>query len=235
MQSIQKYAPLFLVALALFTSPANAQEDQTPKLTLTGVGTLKAAPDMALINSGVITQRPTAKAALAANTKKMTAVFDTLKKSGFEKKDLQTSNFNVGPRYKYSKDGTPPRIIGYQVTNQLTIRVRELAKLGELLDLMAQVGANRMGQIRFTHSNIEELQDKARELAITDALRKAKIYTSGTGSEIVKILSISENSYHPRPRPLAMERSAKVARSDVPIASGENSISTRVHIVWEIK
>jgi len=204
-------------------------------MSLTGVGDVRAAPDMALITTGVIIQAATAKDALAKNSQKMSSVFTSLKNAGIDKKDIQTSNFNVGPRYKYSKDGTPPRIIGYQVTNQVSVKVRDLSKLGGILDQVAKVGANRMGGIRFTHSNMTELRDKARAEAVKDALRKANIYTEGTGTKLVRILSISENYNAPRPIPMAMERSAKLASRDVPIASGENTIRTQVNIVWEIQ
>lgn len=226
---------LLLVTFTLFNFHAQAAEkDKIPQLSLTGVGDVRASPDMALITTGVIIQASTAKDALAKNSKKMALVFSSLKNLGIDKKDIQTSNFNVGPRYKYSKDGTPPRIIGYQVTNQVSVRVREMSKLGGILDQVAQVGANKIGGIRFTHSNMTELRDKARNIAVKDALRKATLYTEGTGTKLVRILSISENFHAPRPIAMSMERSAKLAH-DVPIASGENTIRTQVNIVWEIQ
>ena len=106
----------------------------TRSVTVSASASLQAKPDAARIQSGVVTEATTATAALAANTKAMTNVIDGLKSLGVEAKDIQTTNFNVNPRYNHNRDGGPPEITGYQVTNEVSVMIRDLAGVGDILD-----------------------------------------------------------------------------------------------------
>ena len=159
----------------------------------------------------------------------------------FEDRDLQTSNFNIQPRYFYPKpqNGTqkPPRIIGYVVSNNLTVRVRNLSSLGEVLDEVVTFGVNSGGGISFSSSDPSEAVETARKNAMKEALKKAGTLTDAAGVNLGRILEISEQGGRRPIRAKAMARSlqADVAESAVPIASGENTYSITVNVSWEIQ
>lgn len=227
-----------LAGLLAVISPALADGSKMPRtLSLSGHGEVKSAPDMASVTSGVVTQGATAAEALSANTKAMTALFDALKTSGIAEKDIQTSNFSVQPRYDYNNNnGGAPKLVGYDVSNNVTVTVRKIADLGGLLDTLVKAGSNQINGVGFDVSQPEASMDEARRRATADAARKAKVYAQAAGVELGSILSISEGSgYQP---PIAVMRGAMMkadAASPVPMAAGEQTLAVDVSITWEIK
>jgi uncharacterized protein YggE len=224
------------LAAAALSTPSLAQESKPmPRLiSLNGHGEVKAKPDMAVVNIGVMTQGPTAREALTQNTAAMEKVFASLKASGIEAKDIQTSNFMVNPRYHYDPNNAqPPRVIGYDVSNTVTVSVRKLDTLGSLLDMMVSEGSN---QIMFAIADDEKLKDEARKLAVTDAERKAKLYAETARISLGQVMSLSEGTYQPpQPVPYGKAVRADAAESAVPIAQGEQTVAIDVNIAWEIK
>jgi len=209
-------------------------------ISVTGTGIGKAAPDMALVSLGVQRRAKTAREALDQNNQAMASVLATLKKSEIADKDIQTSGFNIQPRYQYfnqssSGEQRPPRIIEYIVSNQLTIRIRDLAKLGDVIDKTVSLGVNSGGNIRFLTQNPEEVLAEARKKAMTNAVQKATTLAKAAGVGLGKILSINENSGRPGPQPMREMAMARTPSADaVPIAAGENSYQVRVQVSWEI-
>lgn len=161
----------------------------------------RLSPDTASINSGVVSAAKTAQEALAANSAAMNRLFKELKGAGIADRDLQTSNFNIAPQYApYDPKKPQPahrRIIGYQVSNGVTVRVRDLAKLGGLIDQMTTAGANRMNGISFYVDKTANLMEEARRKAMTDVRRKADLYADGLGVKLKRVLTISENVSRP--------------------------------------
>ncbi len=230
----QMFKTAFLVLLAM-TAPALSDE-QPATMTLSGTGEIAAAPDMAMITSGVVTEAETARAALDANTAAMNALVAVMKAAGIEGRDLQTSGFAVEPRFVYPKRETqqPPRIVGYTVRNQLSVRLRELAKLGEVLDRAVTSGSNRIGDIRFAVDDTTALYDEARRAAVADALRKARILTEAAGVTLGRITNISESRTVPiAPRGAAMAMAREMSAT-VPVEAGELTFRVDVQITWEI-
>lgn len=220
---------------------AMAQDKQTSTISVSGTGTTSVAPDMALISVGVLREADTAREALDANNKAMAKVLAAMKDKGIAGKDLQTSNFSIQPRYFYPKrkstgEQPPPKITGYVVSNNLDVRVRDLARTGEILDLAVTLGVNSGGQIRFLNDKTDEILKAARIAAVKDATGKARTLTETAGAGLGRILSISENSRLPGPQPLARAKVASAAIEDasVPVASGENTYQINVQISWEI-
>ena len=230
-----------LLSLILFSSAEAEDVRKTHFLTLQGHGEVKAKPDMAMVEMGTLSQALTAKAALDANTAKVTALIAMLKASGIEDKDIQTSNFSVGPRYDNgSVSGRSPKFVGYDVTNSVTATVHKLADLGGILDKAVDVGSNQINSIAFGVDEPQALQDEARKSAVADALRRAKLLTEAAGTKLGAIATITEGaSYAPMPmreRGIAMDSMAKVAASaPVPMAQGEMTISADVNMVWELE
>ncbi len=227
---------------AILTQSVLAEESSRPgQISLTGIGIIVGTPDMAVINSGVVTFGISARIALDTNTQAMNELFALFEGAGIENRDIQTSQFSIQPRYIYSdqrdENGYPlaPRINGYQVSNTLSVKVRELAALGSLLDRAISVGANRINSISFAINEPEPLLNDARRAAMADAIAKARLFADAAGVELGRIISISEDTQSPAPR-FEMVQSVRAAADSgpVPVAAGELSFSKTISVVWEL-
>jgi len=214
---------------------AVAEERATATLTLQGRGSVTAVPDMARVTSGVVSEAPTAAEALSANSAALNAVFSALRSAGVEERDMQTSDFSVQPVYTgYDPDSKePPRIVAYRVSNAVTVRVRDLAGLGPLLDAMVAAGANAVNGISFLVSDADTRLDEARRAAVADALHKAELYTGAAGVKLGRVLTIAEGGATP-PRPKYRMEAMAMADAPTPIAAGEETLEVTVTIVWEL-
>ena len=230
-----------LVLCTALATPALAADDQRGTISIEGSGEVIAAPDTAFINSGVTTQGATAREALDANTAAMGKLIETLKAAGIEARDIQTSGFSVNPNYVYSdaRDANgytlPPKIVGYQVSNTLSVRVRDLPSLGAILDKAVTVGANTISGVSFSVADPSDLYDEARKQAFADARAKAELYAAAAGVELDDIRAISESQGYQPPQPYmigAMAREA--ADAAVPVEAGELTFSINVSVTWEL-
>ncbi|MEN0000077.1 MAG: SIMPL domain-containing protein [Pseudomonadota bacterium] len=225
------------VCVFLATGTALAQTvnaEPTPRIIVSGTGTADIAPDMAVLTLSVLRQAETARAALDANNQAMAAVLDAMRAEGIEDRDLQTANFRINPRFERPSSSNSQRrdpvIIGYDVYNTLTVRVRDLDSLGAVIDRSVTLGANSGGNIQFTNDDPSAAIEQARIKAMQEALRKAETLSSTAGVGLGPILQISEQSSQPRPVPFARAEMAVVADAAVPIATGENSYSVTVNV-----
>lgn len=238
MRGIPNRAAIAALAIVLSSAamqPAAAAADATRQITVTGEASVSAAPDMAILNIGVLKIAATAREALDENNSALSEVMDKLKSAGIADKDLQTANFSISPQFDYSsKPGEHPKLVGYQVSNTLTVRVRDLKKLGNLLDDAVTGGVNSGGSLSFTNSNMDELLGKARKDAVKDAFAKAKELTEAAGVKAGAVLSISENSAPSAPGPVLRMTMAKEADA-VPVAAGENEYQARVTVTMSIE
>ena len=234
---------IFTISLALAAAPAAWAKDAPPRiLSLTGHGEVTAAPDIATITLGVDKQAKTARQALMANTQAMTAIFAVLRdRWKIADKDMMTSGFSISAQYVYPKSSYDrpkgPKLVGYRVSNMLTIRVRDLKKTGGILDDVVRTGSNRVNGVSFSINKPGPLRDEARRKAVRDALRKARIYAEETGFELGPVLRFTEGGgYNPGPRPVMMAPRAKMMdAAPVPVAAGEQALSVDVSITWKIK
>jgi uncharacterized protein YggE len=225
----------FLLACA--GAPAAADPASQPRLlSVSGTGEARGVPDRAMLSTGVVTQGRTAAAALAANARAMTAVFDTLKRAGIAGKDIQTSSFSVSPQYAADKPGAsgPQHVVGYEVTNTVSVTVDGMDKLGPTIDALVAAGSNQIDGPDFTIADPKPLLAKAREDAVKDAMARAETLAHAAGVTLGPIVSISEGSASaPEPmRPRGMLAMAKSAPT--PVAAGEESLSVEVSVTWEI-
>lgn len=222
------------------TALASGEENKTGTISVTGVGIINAAPDMATINLTVLREAETAKSALSDNNSAMNDILYAMKEFGIEDKDLQTSNFSIHPRYIYPNNNNQiksPRIVAYRVSNSLAIRIRDLARVGEILDKSVTLGVNEGGNISFGNSDPKPLQMQARAEAMKSAIEKANVLTQAAGIEIGSIRQISEQSFTPSPQPMLRGQVAKMAMAEsdaVPIASGENTYRITVNVTFEL-
>lgn len=222
-----------VTATVLLLSLPTRAEEPVPQLRVSGEAEAAIAPDMALMQLTVTREGQTARAALDANSAAMAEVIKAMRKGGVDERDLQTSNFSIQPRYVYPKprNEQPPKIVGYTVRNSLTVRVRELADLGELLDRSVTLGVNEGGSVRFTNDDPGTALSEARAAAMKNALAKAQTLAQAAGVELGDILEITEQAHTPQPRPYMAERAMLASAADaVPIAAGENSYRVVVHV-----
>jgi uncharacterized protein YggE len=222
------------LALALVAvAPTDAAAPGT--LSVSGQGEVRAAPDQAVLSTGVTTTAPTAAAALSENAAKMNAVFATLKRLGVPDKSIQTSNFMVSPQYPpYNANETGvQKIVGYQVSNQVSVTLDDPKKLGPTLDALVAAGSNQINSVGFAIRDSAGLMAKARAAAVADAIARAHTYAAAAGVTLGPILSIQEaESEGPRPM-YSVVGAARVA-APTPTAPGEQSVSANVTVVFSL-
>lgn len=225
-------AALVLVSLA-FAAPALAQTEAGAGTTLdiSAEGRVSRVPDVATIRAGVVAQAPTAAAALAERSTRMTRVLAALKKAGIQPRDIATAQVGLQPQYRYT-DGQPPVITGYQATNSVSVRFREIDRAGAILDALVAAGANQMEGPDLTVDQPEAALDEARTLAVTKARARAELYARAAGLHVRRILSISEGGVEnggPRP-PVLYARAAAADSAQTQIAAGERDLSVTVQV-----
>jgi uncharacterized protein YggE len=222
-----------VVLLAL--SSAAAQEMQR-RLVVTGTGEARARPDVAVVSAGVVVQADNASAALAENTRAMNGVLEQLRAAGLPSEDVQTSQFAVTPLYDTRPPDPqrtePPRIVGYQVSNQVTARVRALDRLGAMLDALVRAGANSIDGLRFEIAEPKTVLGEARDAAVADALAKARRYAGAAGVELGEILALEEGGSYAPPRPMMR---AEAMAAAVPIEPGETELYASVTITFALR
>ena len=222
-------------ALSLLLTPALADTTAAPRLiTVSGTGEVKAAPDRAELSSGVVTRAATAASALAANARAMNAVFEALKRAGIAEKNIQTSNFQVSPQYSDAKPGAAPRIVGYEVSDTVSVTVDGLDRLGPTIDALVAAGSNQIEGPEFSIADPKPLLAKAREEAVKDATARAEAYARAAGVVLGPIASINEGGVSSTIQPMRMRGMMAAADKATPVAAGEQSVTANVSISWEI-
>jgi hypothetical protein len=226
--------PVLCLVLALTAVQGAAQVTmQERRISVTGSGEVTAEPDMATIRIGVSHRAATARAAMDAVSDTMDGLIARLADLDVPPRDVQTSDLRLGQIYENrSTNDQPPRVLGYDASNTLSVRVRQIDKLGTVLQAMLEDGANRFDGLEFGLLFPEPRQDEARRLAVADALRKARLYADAAGVGLGPILRISETG-GAVPRP--MMAAPAFARSEaMPVALGELSLSAQVQMEFAI-
>ena len=231
---LMKYRPPLAAAIiagTLLAAPALAQSMPPAVISTTGEATVSVAPDLAQIDGGVTSEAKTAREASDANNAAMGKVLLALKSAGIEEKDFQTSRLSLQPQSAPNRPG-PSTIVGYRASNRVTVRLREVAKLANVIDTMVGAGANDIGGINFMVSQASKLLDEAREQAIADARRKAEIYAKAAGVTLGAPLSISEEG---APGPMPYRKMVAGMAASAPVAQGEETLRIAVSVSWAIK
>ena len=220
-----------IIAGTLLAAPALAQSMPPAVISTTGEATVSVAPDLAQIDGGVTSEAKTAREASDANNAAMGKVLLALKSAGIEEKDFQTSRLSLQPQSAPNRPG-PSTIVGYRASNRVTVRLREVAKLANVIDTMVGAGANDIGGINFMVSQASKLLDEAREQAIADARRKAEIYAKAADVTLGAPLSISEEG---APGPMPYRKMVAGMAASAPVAQGEETLRIAVSVSWAIK
>jgi len=224
----------FSAALAAL-SPAMADEANNRWIEVAGEGSVSAAPDFARVTLGVASTGKTAGEAMVANAKAANALVSLIKAEGVAPADIQTSEMSISPMFSQPAHGqeTAPTITGYSVTNNVAVTVREIPRLGALLDKAVTAGANSVYGVGFGHNDTSALLDKARPLAVEDAKRKAEIFAGAAGAKIGRLMVLTEEAG--RQPPIAFSRAfAASAPAPTPIEAGEDKLTVTVTARFEL-
>lgn len=229
-------AALGLAVLLPVAAPAAAQSSAPPRqVSVNGEGQAAAAPDEAMIAGGTQIQSRTAKEAMDGNSRAMRQVQEALRGAGIEERDIATSALTLRPVIDYQSSGNRPRVVGYTAGHRLQVRIRDLTKLGDVLDRMVTAGANQIEGLQLQVSDWSQKVDEARTAAVADARRKAELLARAAGARLGKVLSISEHG-GTAPQPVMRRMAAPSASSSepVPVAAGDQTFRMSVSVVWEL-
>ena len=226
-----------LLILAVLLSACGSTATQQPplrSLNVSGTGTVTMKPDIAYINIGVHTEKPTAAEATAQNNTDSDAVMKAIKAAGVKDDDIRTSNFNI---YQSSQNdpATGAKLSTfYAVDNTVTVTVRDLTKLGGILDATVKAGANNVNSIQFDVADKSKAMSEARAKAVKAARADADELASAAGVTLGNIQTINYNENTPGPIYYAKSALA-AADAAVPVSAGTMDISVNVTITYEIK
>jgi uncharacterized protein YggE len=229
-------AVALIAVMSLAAVPRVSAEEPAPSITVVGSGSVSGVPDTAEVTAGVVTQAATASQARSQNSATMEKVLKALAALGIADRDIHTTNVSIVPQRASSPSSRPPppipsAVVGYEVTNQVRVRVRNLSSLGRLLDTLVSQGANALGGIGFSIADPAPLLEQARSKAIADARQKAQVYATAAGVKVGRVIFIRDTSAGP-PRPMAGRMMAMAA---TPIAPGEQEVEVSVSVTYALE
>lgn len=239
--------PLALAAVLAFgaATAMSASAQTTPYVATDGTllsvsaeSTAKRTPNIATVSTGVVTQAADANAAMRANAEQMAKVVAAIKAAGIAERDIQTSGINLNPQYRY-QENQPPQITGYQANNNVNIVIRDISKVGKILDSLVATGANQINGPTFDLDDKDKdaAFDEARRGAIEKAQARADMYAKTLGMKVRRIVSVSEGGRFAPPMPMpmmAMRMEKAGAAADTSVSPGENSLSMNLDVVFEL-
>jgi uncharacterized protein len=216
-------------------------EQPLPVIRVSGEGMASVRPDLAIVTLGVVREATTVREALDAHNKVTAELGEAMRAFKIKPEDMQTSNFQIQPKYVYptpkdTGEQDPPRIVGYTVSSQLVVRIRDMAAIGEILDKAVTLGVNSDGGIMLTNDEPSAAIAKARAAAMKDATDRAKTLAEAAGVKLGPVIEISESFERPVPVPMTRGKMMMdAAPASVPVETGENRYSVTVQAVFEIK
>ena len=231
-----------LTASALPLAPAAAQTQAATiildgtRLDVVATGEVTRVPDVARITAGVVTVAPTATAALAQNATQMASVRAALKRAGIADRDIQTSSINLYPDYRQDQQGNNPQIVGYRASNEVSVRFRDIAATGKILDALVAQGANQINGPMLAIDKPEAALDEARTQALANARARAELYARALGKKVGRILSISEAGANYAPPVIMMRQAARGNVADsTSVDPGEQSVAVSLSVSFELE
>jgi len=240
-----RYALIGALGLAVLSWPATSQAQQAAitqtiagtRLDISATGEATRVPDVAVITAGVVARSANASAALQDAADRMQRMIAALKRAGVEDRDIQTSNVNLNPEYRYPENQAP-QLTGYTASNQLTIRFRDIRNSGKILDALVAQGANQINGPSLVIDKPEAALDEARANAIGIGRARAELYAHALGLRVVRIVSVSEsggNYAPPPPAPPPAPMMAAQSRAYTKIEPGEQKLQVTVAMTFELQ
>lgn len=241
---MKRFLPILLIALmatglvAQQPAAAAGQPAWLQTITVSGTGKTIVTPDRFTFSVGVQTVGATIDEAVSQNNKRTAAVIAALKGAGARDEDIQTSNFNIWPQQDY-QEGRLPRILGYQVTNNVTVRSSKIADAGRLLGVAIGAGVNTSSGINFEVADPARGREQGLRAAVDDARAKATLLARAAGRNLGQAIYIAEGVHQAPPQPYPMQRAmameARVANADVPVESGTQELIHQVTVTYELQ
>ncbi len=233
----------FLIAVVALAVSAGARAQSAPPapdtVSVTGTGRVRVAPDRFSFNVSVQTTSPTVEEAVNENNTKVAAVIAALKSAGAKAEEIQTSNFSIYPQQDYSQQqqGKLPRVVGYQVSNSITVTKKEVADAGRLLQVAVAAGVNQTSGLSFSVSDSARGRDEGLRAAFAEARAKASLLAQAAGRTLGPALTINElGSMTPQPpRPMGVRAMAAVVAEPVPVESGTEELMFTVSVVFGMR
>ena len=232
------FAGTMMLPVAAFAQPAPTaiQSLAGTRLDISATGEVSRIPDIATISAGVTTQAVTASDAISQNAARMEKVRAALKRAGIADRDIQTASLNLSPQYKYG-DNQPPLLTGYQASNQLSVRFRDIRASGRVIDALVAQGANQISGPNLSIDKPEAALDEARTKAVATGRARADLYTRSLGMRVVRVISVSENGgfVAPPPRPMMVMAKAESADASTSVDAGEQQLQVTVAMSFELQ
>ena len=227
-----------LLICALAAAPmtaAAAQSIAATRLDVVATGEVTRVPDIVRISTGVVTQAPTASAAIAQNAERMASVRAALKRAGIADRDIQTSALNLNPDYRHDNSGRAPTLIGYRASNEVSVRFRDIANTGRIIDALVAQGANQINGPMLSIEKPEAALDEARASALQKARARAEMYARTLGKRVGRIVSVSEAGGQFRPMPMMRESADAIQVTGTSIDPGEQTLSVSLSVTFELE
>jgi uncharacterized protein len=207
-------------------------------ITVSAEGKINAQPDIAYVDFSVVSQGKTVKAVRLDSNTKMNAVIDAVKKMGVDSKDITSTQYNLYPNYVYA-ERQAPRIDGYNLTQEIKVKVRDLDKVEDILDTGIAAGANQVGQLSFDIDDPSGIKKQAREKAFATAKEKALEMTKAAGVKLGRVVTFNENEggYYPQPvyANYKMDMAVAEAAGGAAIEPGSKELNINVSVTYEIE
>jgi uncharacterized protein YggE len=238
----QALVAALMIGAATFPATVAAQPAQSitqsiagTRLDVNATGEVTRVPDLAIITAGVVTRAASASSALQQAATRMQRVRAALKAAGIDDRDIQTSNINLEPQYVYESN-QPPKLNGYSATNQLSVRFRDIANAGKILDALVAQGANSINGPNLTIDHPEAALDEARAKAVAAGRARADLYARALGMRVVRIVAVSESGGYAVPPPMPMVMQARAASdAETKIDPGEQKLQVNLAMVFELQ
>lgn len=216
--------------------PSPAASSSSPRtITVPGEGRVGVRADLAELRVGIALTEETVQGARTAGAVALQGVLSRLRTLGIKSADIQTSIISMTPAYDYSSNRNPPRLVGYALTNTVSVTIRDLERVGDVIDGALTSGATTLDNVTFRVANPKPAQRQARELAVADARARAETLAAAAGVQIGAVVSISEGGAATPFAPYAAVRSMAAQDESTPVEAGTNEISVAVTVTFTIR
>jgi uncharacterized protein YggE len=204
------------------------------RLDINATGEVTRVPDVAIITAGVVSRSATATGALQDTAGRMQRVLGALKRAGVGDRDIQTSNVNLNPEYRYPENQSP-QLVGYTASNNVTIRFRDIQSSGKILDALVAQGANQINGPSLTVDKPEAALDEARGKAIAIGRARAELYAHSIGMRVARLVAVNESGGYAAPPPMPMYARADMAQAKTVIEPGEQKLQVGLAMTFELQ
>ena len=226
-----------LLAASSIAAPAAAEVQVTatgPIVELTINESVEAEPDIATVGAGVTTQARTAVEAMRLNAQQMSAVVERIKQLGVAERDIQTTGINLGAQYDYNQQTQRPIFRGYQASNRVSVKLRQVERTGEVLDALVAAGATDLSGPDWSIDDDTAARAQARRQAMETARSQALEYARAAGYSDVRVLEISETTAPRPPMPYLGAVRAEAAVASTPVQPGLVQAGVTVQVTYEL-